>query len=196
MSFRLILSFLNCVLLHSSSNVHCQIGDTTYPLCVQTLPQVGFPCCVNDVVYACADSRLRHCGKGSFGTVYKVQPLNAFGHRYDTIYAMKFTGPPDRTHNPNLLDEYIVSRTMMYHIQTHLPPEYSQTLLPTIRVYDADTQVQKGNVLVMDYYPFGDLFGTRNLGASAAYRQTMTANRDLYVFKLLKDISHRHEIQD
>ena len=164
------------------------------PTCVQPDGQVIFPCSIHGTIYIGIDPKM--CGKGSYGTVFKVQRISSDSERrrawiYPLILAMKFSSVPSWTkqHNPNLMEEDQVTRTMM-GILDGVWPIYR--LSPTIRVHDSDTAASSTdpggthNVMVIDYHRFGGIWSVETLHP---FFHRMAANRDLYVFKLLNDIS-------
>lgn len=157
--------------------------------CISNTDNPHFPCSINDIIYNCASAKA--CGQGSYGTIFVVQRILYDNTRTPFIYAMKFSRGLNAFEDPNLIDEYYASRIIMNQVAMKLNKTEQHTL-PTIRVWNGESQLIRNrlrSVIVMDYLPWGDLELFRLEKLSLQHHKKMLLNRDMYVWKLLKDIS-------
>eukprot|EP01084_Bolivina_argentea_P293754 505297_1 len=192
--------FFYCILIiisvHSypDESVPMQHIQPALKRCVESMTP---PCVINKVTYVCADHLL--CGKGSFGSVFKVRRYYP-GDIYDPIiYALKLGESPIDKWSLNNLNEPRITDGM----QSIVCPNYLQNLhwpilqspqvqslsyCPTVSIYNSEYEIinKKHRIaMIMWYYEQGSAFHVQ----TNVHLPMMIANRDGYVYKLMHDIS-------
>ena len=186
-----VLSIIDSI---SSEQTH---PDPDSNRCVR---KMKLPCSINGVNYICANPK--SCGKGSYGTIYKVHRLYDDNSKDPNIYTLKLgTNGIDEWSSDNL-DETMVTWKMQHiicpiykhNIELIMNTSTQQIIIdngycPTAKIFNYDDLIinehDQNIALIMMYYKQGS---AQNIEQHKSI-DYLRSNRDFYVFKLMHDLS-------